>query len=163
MAAAGSKTVIYAAITGNLAIAATKFVAAAVTGSSAMLSEGIHSVVDTGNGLLLLYGIRQSQKPPDETHPFGRGKELYFWTLIVAILVFAIGGGISVLEGMNHLRNPQPLKDPIWNYIVLGLALIFEGLAWTVAYREFRKVKGGAGLLGCGENQQGSNHILGVV
>jgi cation diffusion facilitator family transporter len=142
MASGGSKTVIYAAMAGNLAIAITKFVAATVTGSSAMLSEGIHSFVDTGNGLLLLFGIRQSQKPPDDAHPFGRGKELYFWTLIVAILIFAVGGGISIYEGVNHLRHPAPLQDPTWNYVVLGFALAFEGAAWTVAYRAFRKVKG---------------------
>jgi cation diffusion facilitator family transporter len=145
MATVGSKRVIFAAIAGNLVIAAAKFVAAAVTGSSAMLSEGVHSLVDTGNGLLLLYGIRQSQKPPDVAHPFGRGKELYFWTLIVAVLVFAIGGGMSVYEGIDRLLHPKPLKAPTWNYAVLGFALIFEGLAWTIAYREFRKVKGELG------------------
>jgi cation diffusion facilitator family transporter len=145
MATGGSKTVIFAAIAGNLAIAVTKFIAAGVTGSSAMLSEGVHSLVDTGNGVLLLYGIRQSRKPADEAHPFGRGKELYFWSLIVATLIFSIGGGISIFEGINHLLNPAPLGDPAWNYIVLGFAFIFEGLAWSIAYREFRKLKGELG------------------
>lgn len=141
MAAGGSKIVIYAAIGGNFAIAVTKFIAAYLTGSSAMLSEGVHSLVDTGNGLLLLWGIRQSSHPPDERHPFGRGKELYFWTLIVAILIFAVGGGISIYEGIIHVQNPSPAGNPMLNYIVLGLAMVFEGAAWYVAFREFSKQK----------------------
>jgi cation diffusion facilitator family transporter len=145
MAAGGSKKVIFAAIAGNLAIAVTKFIAAAITGSAAMLSEGIHSLVDTGNGLLLLWGIRQSQKPADDEHPFGRGKELYFWTLIVAVLIFAVGGGISLYEGIIHLQHPAPLGDPTVSYIVLALAMVFEGWAWSVAFREFRQVKGEVG------------------
>ena len=142
MASASSKKAVYAAIGGNLAVAITKFIAAFITGSSAMLSEGIHSVVDTGNGLLLLFGIRMSQKPADLSHPFGHGKELYFWTLIVAILIFAVGGGMSIYEGISHLRHPAPLHDPLWNYLVLGFALVFEGIAWTIAFREFRKTQG---------------------
>jgi cation diffusion facilitator family transporter len=145
MATRSSKKVVYAAIAGNLAIALTKFVAAAFTGSAAMLSEGVHSLVDTGNGLFLLYGIRQSHAAPDEVHPFGRGKELYFWTLIVAILVFAIGGGISIFGGLIGVLHPVPLRDPAWNYTVLGFAAIFEGTTWTIAFREFRKVKGPLG------------------
>jgi cation diffusion facilitator family transporter len=145
MAAGGSKTVIYAAIGGNLAIAITKFIAAAVTGSSAMMSEGVHSFVDTGNGLLLLWGLRQAAKPPDDRHPFGRGKELYFWTLIVAVLIFGIGGGISIYEGAKHIQHPEAISNPTVNYIVLGLAMIFEGFAWWIAFREFRKAKGSLG------------------
>ncbi|MCI0461665.1 MAG: cation diffusion facilitator family transporter [Gemmataceae bacterium] len=147
MAAGGSKQVVYAAIAGNLAVALTKFAAAAITGSSAMLSEGVHSLVDTGNGLLLLWGIRQSAKPPDDQHPFGRGKELYFWTLIVAVLIFALGGGISIYEGILHVANPVPMAHPAVNYVVLGLAFLFEGSAWWVALREFRKVQGPLGYL----------------
>lgn len=144
-AARGSKTVTCAAYAANLAIAVTKFVAAAFTGSSAMLSEGVHSFVDTGNGLQLLWGIRQSRKPPDPGHPFGHGRELYFWTLVVAILIFAVGGGISMYEGLNRLRHPEPLQDPTWNYAVLGFAGLFEGATWAVAFYEFRKIKGNLG------------------
>jgi cation diffusion facilitator family transporter len=145
--ASGSKGVIYAAMAGNCAIAVTKFVAAALTGSSAMLSEGVHSLVDTGNGLLLLYGLKSSTAPPDEQHPFGRGKELYFWTLIVAILIFALGGGISIYEGILHIQHPEPVSNPTLNYIVLALSMLFEGGAWYVALREFRKVKGTMGYI----------------
>lgn len=141
MAAGSSTKVVYAAIAGNLAIAVTKFIASAITGSSAMLSESIHSLVDTGNGLLLLWGIRQSAKPADDQHPFGHGKELYFWTLIVAILIFAVGGGISFYEGVVHVRHPVPISNPTVNYVVLVLAMLFEGWAWSVAFREFRKRK----------------------
>jgi cation diffusion facilitator family transporter len=128
---------IFAAIAANLAIAITKFIAASVTGSSAMLSEGIHSVVDTGNELVLLFGIHRSQRPPDTNHPFGHGQELYFWTLIVAILIFAVGGGMSFYEGVTHLIEPVEIKSPIWNYVVLGVAIIFESLSWVTAFREF--------------------------
>ncbi len=141
-----SPKAIYAAIIGNFAVAVTKFVAAVVTGSSAMLAEGVHSVVDTGNGLLLLLGIRKSRKPADETHPFGHGKELYFWTLIVAILIFAVGGGISIYEGVQHVQHPSPVEDVLWAYGVLILAMIFEGYAWSVAYRQFKLEKGKGGF-----------------
>ncbi|MEL6441097.1 MAG: cation diffusion facilitator family transporter [Cyanobacteria bacterium J06621_8] len=132
-----AKKTIYAAMVANFAIAIIKFIAASVTGSSAMLSEGIHSVVDTGNELLLLLGIRQSKKPADDSHPFGYGQELYFWTLIVALFIFAIGGGMSIYEGIEHLKHPEPIADPRWNYIVLGLAVIFEGYSWNIALQEF--------------------------
>jgi len=132
-----AKKTIYAAMVANFAIAVIKFVAASITGSSAMLSEGIHSVVDTGNELLLLLGIRQSKKPADDSHPFGYGQELYFWTLIVALFIFAIGGGMSIYEGINHVQHPEPLTDPFWNYVVLGLAVLFEGYSWNVALQEF--------------------------
>jgi cation diffusion facilitator family transporter len=135
MASGSSHKTVYAAIASNLAIAVTKFIAAGISGSSAMIAEGIHSVVDTGNELLLLLGIRLSQRPADDRHPFGHGQELYFWTLIVAILIFAIGGGMSVYEGVTHLLNPHPLEDPTWNYVVLGLAMVFEGFSWGVALK----------------------------
>lgn len=132
-----AKKTIYAAMAANFAISIIKFIAAGITGSSAMLSEGIHSVVDTGNELLLLLGIRLSKKPADDSHPFGYGQELYFWTLIVALFIFAIGGGMSIYEGINHVRHPESLKDPFWNYVVLGLAVVFEGYSWNVALQEF--------------------------
>ncbi|MDX6576925.1 MAG: hypothetical protein QOE96_2878 [Blastocatellia bacterium] len=140
-----SRTAIFAAIAGNLAIAATKFVAAFFTGSSAMLSEGIHSLVDTGNGWLMLLGFRQSQKPPDADHPFGHGKELYFWSLVVAILIFALGGGMSVYEGVTHLSHPQ-VHHSILNYLVLGFAIVFESLSFYFAYRAFRTEMSGQGV-----------------
>ena len=136
-----AKKTIYAAMAANFAIAVTKFFAASATGSSAMLSEGIHSVVDTGNELLLLLGIRLSKRPADDTHPFGYGQELYFWTLIVSLFIFAIGGGMSIYEGINHVRYPEPLTDPFWSYAVLGSAVIFEGYSWNVALQEFLATK----------------------
>jgi len=126
----------------NLGIAATKFVAAAVTGSSAMLSEAIHSIVDTGNQLLLLLGLYRSQRPADETHPFGHGKELYFWGLIVAILLFGVGGGMALLEGVWHLLHPRPLADPFWAYVVLAVAGVFESTSLVVATRELLSRRG---------------------
>lgn len=141
----GSKKVVYAALAGNLAIAVTKFVAAFVTGSSAMLSEGVHSVVDTGNQGLLLYGMHRAKLPPDELYPFGHGKEIYFWSFVVALLVFAAGAGVSVYEGIVHLRHPVEMTSVYVNYVVLGVAAAFEGGSWFVAFREFREVKGGRG------------------
>ena len=145
--AAGSKNVILAALAGNTLIAITKFIAAAMTGSSAMLSEGIHSLVDTGNQVLLLYGLKQAAKPADDAFPFGHGKEIYFWSFVVAILIFALGGGISIYEGIQHLLHPEPLTNPLINYIVLGLALLFEGVAWLFALREFSRAKGKWGYI----------------
>jgi len=145
--ATGSKKVIIAALIGNALIAITKFFAAVMTGSSAMLSEGIHSLVDTGNQILLLHGIKQSTKPADENFPFGHGKEIYFWSFIVAILIFALGGGISIYEGIQHLLHPSVIKNPMINYIVLGLAMLFEGAAWAFALREFSRAKGKWGYI----------------
>ena len=137
---------VYGAIAANLAVAVSKFIVAAITGSSAMLSEGIHSVVDTGNQLLLLLGLRQSQRPPDHKHPFGYGQALYFWGLIVAVLLFGVGGGMSFYEGISHLQHPSEFENAIWSYVVLGLALVFEGISWTIAYRELSHNQRGQSL-----------------
>ncbi|MEO5733649.1 MAG: cation diffusion facilitator family transporter [Rubrivivax sp.] len=139
---ASSKVVIYGALAANASIAVTKFIAAAFTGSSAMLSEGIHSLVDSGNAVLLLVGTHLSERPASTEHPFGHGKELYFWSLIVAVLIFGIGGGVSFYEGIVHIREPVPLQDPLWNYIVLGAAACFEGASFGIALRQFFKEAG---------------------
>lgn len=145
--ASGSKKVILAALVGNFLIAVTKFIAAFITRSSAMFSEGIHSAVDTGNQVLLLYGLRQSKKPADEKFPFGHGKEIYFWSFIVSILIFAVGAGISVYEGVQHFLDPHPIESPAVNYIVLAFAMLFEGAAWWFAWKMFAKAKGPYGYI----------------
>ena len=145
--ASGSKKVIIAALVGNLLISVTKFIAATITGSAAMMSECIHSLVDTGNQILLLYGLKRAALPADEDFPFGYGKEIYFWSFIVAIMIFALGGGISIYQGFQHLQHPEPISNVMVNYIVLGLALLFEGAAWYFAFREFSRVKGRWGYL----------------
>ncbi|NIA19494.1 MAG: cation diffusion facilitator family transporter [Xanthomonadaceae bacterium] len=142
-----SKKVIYAALLGNALIAMTKFIAAVITGSSAMLSEGIHSTVDTGNELLLLYGIHRAKKPADEFFPFGYGKEIYFWSFVVAIFIFAVGAGASLYEGIHHLYHPRPMEHVFANYFVLVLAMIFEGATWLIALRELARRKGRRGYL----------------
>lgn len=137
----GATTVIFAAMAANLLIAATKFAAAWYTGSSAILSEGVHSLVDTGDQLLLLYGLHRAALPADEKFPFGHGKEIYFWSFVVAILIFSLGAGISIYEGILHLLDPHLMKNPLVNYVVLGAAMLFEGISWVISLREFRKGK----------------------
>jgi cation diffusion facilitator family transporter len=139
MGRSSSKTVIYAALVGNLAVAATKFGAAGYTGSAALLSEAIHSSVDTGNQLLLLLGIRRAARPANTRHPFGHGLELYFWAFVVAVLIFGVGAGVSLVEGVHRIMNPHPIQNAWVNYVVLGLALVFEGSVWIVALRTFRR------------------------
>ncbi len=147
MSTSSSKKVIIAALIGNALIAVTKFIASTMTGSSAMLSEAIHSLVDTGNQMLLLYGLKRAQLPPDEDFPYGHGKEIYFWSFVVAIAIFAVGAGVSIYEGVHHILDPVEMRDPTVNYIVLGLALAFEGAAWWFALREFNKARGDTGYL----------------
>jgi len=133
---------VYGAIAANVAIAATKFTVAGITGSSAMLSEGIHSTVDTGNGVLLLVGTRLSEREATPEHPFGHGKELFFWSLIVAVLIFGLGGGLSIFEGLQHIVDPHPMRDAGWNYVVLAAAGVFEGASFSIALRVFLREKG---------------------
>ncbi|MFV5507513.1 cation diffusion facilitator family transporter [Acinetobacter sp. 197] len=140
-----NKIVVYAAMFGNLAIALVKFVAAYITNSSAMLSEAVHSVVDTLNEILLLYGMKKAKKPGDVKHPFGYGRELYFWAFIVALLVFALGAIVSILQGIYHIIQPEEMQNPMINYIVLGIAILCEGFSWLVALKTFRKQKGNMG------------------
>jgi cation diffusion facilitator family transporter len=137
-----SKFVVYAALAGNLAVTLTKFAAAAFTGSSAMLSEAVHSVVDCGNQLLLLLGLKRAAKPASVTHPFGHGLQLYFWTFVVAVLVFGVGAGVSLLQGAARILEPRPVENPRVNYVVIAASLLFEGATWLVAVRAFRRTKG---------------------
>ena len=136
-----SKTAIIAALIGNFLIAVTKGIAAALSGSSAMLSEAVHSFVDTGNEVLLLYGLKRAAKPPDKVHPYGYGRELYFWSFVVALLIFAVGAGVSAYEGVVHIRHPEPITDVWINFVVLGLAAIFEGVSWWFGWKAFSRVR----------------------
>jgi cation diffusion facilitator family transporter len=147
MAGHQNKKVIYAALAGNTAIAITKIAAAIYTGSSAMFSESIHSMVDTGNQILLLYGLRRAGRPADERHPFGYGRELYFWAFVVAILIFAVGAGVSIYEGIHKVQHPATITNVGINYAVLSFAMIFEGGAWWVAFRAFETTRGKRSLI----------------
>jgi cation diffusion facilitator family transporter len=142
-----SKPVLYAALAGNLLVAITKFAAALWTGSAAMLSEGFHSLIDCTNEVLLLYGEHRADAPPDEAHPFGHGRELYFWSFVVAVLIFGLGAGVSIFQGVTRVLDPQPIRDEMVSYIVLGAAALFEGASWIVALLAFRKTQGRHGVL----------------
>jgi cation diffusion facilitator family transporter len=141
-----STFVVWGALLGNLAVAVTKAVAASLTGSAAMSSEAIHSFVDTGNEVLLLYGIHRAGRRPDPEHPIGYGRELYFWSFIVALLLFSLGAGVSIYQGVAHIRHPAPIGNPLVNYVVLGLAFLFEGASWLVSLVQFRRAKGALGF-----------------
>lgn len=143
MAASTSKNVIFAALAGNLAIAATKFGAALFTGSAAMMSEAIHSSVDTGNQVILLIGLKRAAKPASDTHPFGYGLQLYFYTFVVAVLIFGVGAVVSILHGWERIQSPEPIQNPWVNYVVLGLSVVFEGASWLVAFRAFNRERAG--------------------
>ncbi len=137
--------VLLGALAANMGIAIAKFVAAALTGSSSMLTEGVHSLVDCGNQLLLLYGQKRARRAPDAARPFGYGRELYFWAFVVAILIFAVGAGVSIYEGYLHVTRPEPLADPMINYVVLGVAFVLEGSSCLLAVREFDRKRGQSG------------------
>ena len=145
MAASGSKASVYAALAGNVLVALTKFGAALWTGSSSMMSEAVHSLVDTCNEVLLLYGYHRAARPPDQLHPLGYGRELYFWSFMVALLVFALGAGVSLYQGALHVIDPEPMERPLVSYLVLGLCFVFEGFSWLVALRTLRKSGRGFG------------------
>jgi cation diffusion facilitator family transporter len=130
--------VLYGALAANLGIAVAKFIAAGISGSSSMATEGVHSMVDSGNQILLLYGQKRAERAPDASHPFGYGRELYFWAFVVAILIFAVGAGVSIYEGIVHIQDPHPIEDPRISYIVLAIAFVLEGISWTIAVKEFR-------------------------
>jgi cation diffusion facilitator family transporter len=123
------------ALLANVAIAIVKFVAAAATGSSAMLAEAIHSVVDTGDSVLLLLGMRLASRPPDERHPFGHGRDVFFWSLVVAMLIFGVGGGVTAYEGILRLRAPAPVRNVTASYVVLGAAALFETISLVIGLR----------------------------
>ena len=139
MAKSGTLKAVWAALAGNLLVAAAKFVAAALTGSAAMLSEAVHSLVDTINELLLLYGIARSSRPADREHPLGYARELYFWSFVVALLIFALGAGVSAYQGIQRLLHPQPIERPLVIYLVLAASLVFEGASWFIGARAFRQ------------------------
>ena len=142
-----SRKAVVAAIAGNLAIAVSKFAAAAFSGSAAMLSEAIHSLIDTGNGALMLVGLHRSKRPADADHPFGSGHELYFWTLMVGVLIFGLGGGMSILTGVLHIRSGASVEDLGWTYAVLAIAAVFEGISWWFGWRAFNFERRGRGIV----------------
>jgi cation diffusion facilitator family transporter len=142
-----TKAAVIAAVAGNLLIALVKFVAAFLSGSAAMMSESVHSLVDTANDGLLLYGLKRSARAPDKEHPFGYGREAYFWTLVAGMLFFALGGGMSIITGVQSLANPSPPESTAWTYAVLGIAALFEGTTWLFGYRAFRSERRGRGVL----------------
>lgn len=142
-----SRTVVIIALIGNAGIACAKFVAAALTGSSAMLSEGVHSLADTANELLLLHGLKRASAPATVDHPYGHGREVYFWSFIVALLIFALGAGVSFYQGVHRLLSPEPVSHVWANFAVLGVSFFFEGISWTAALRRLNRSKGAMGYL----------------
>jgi cation diffusion facilitator family transporter len=155
-----ARKVLYAGLAGNVLVAATKFGAAAVTSIAAMLSEAVHSAVDTSNELLLLYGERAAQQPPDKHHPFGHGREVYFWGFIVSLLIFVIGAGVSIVEGVRHILAAERIENPAVSYAVLGLAAVFEGGSWWVAWKEFRKRRGDRGVIEAAQETKDPSSVM---
>src|SRR6267378_3344311 len=141
MAKSSTVLTVWAALAGNLMVALAKFAAAAMTGSAAMTSEAVHSLIDTLNEVLLLYGIARSKRPADRTHPLGYGRELYFWSFVVALLIFALGAGVAFYEGFNHIVVPQPIERPGVIFAVLAASLAFEGTSWWISMRAFGAAK----------------------
>lgn len=152
--------VIWAALAANLLVAASKYVAAAFTGSSSMLSEAVHSTADCMNQVLMFYGMRRAQMGPTPDHPLGHGREIYFWSFIVALLIFAVGAGVSLYEGVMHILQPHEMESFLANYAVLGVAMVFEGFSWSVAWREFRRRKGTRGYLQAAEETKDPRTLL---
>ena len=146
MAEHSSRTAVIAALIGNLLIAFTKAIAATLSGSSAMLSEAVHSIVDSGNEILLLYGQHRAAKPPDRLHPLGYGREIYFWSFVVALLIFAFGAGVSIYEGVKHIQDPEIMTRPTVNYIVYAISAVFEGISWYFGWSAFQRVRGDKAL-----------------
>jgi cation diffusion facilitator family transporter len=155
-----SRKVLYVGLAGNVLVTVSKFAAAAATHSSAMLSEAVHSLVDTSNGLLLIYGAHRSAKPPDARRPLGYGRDLYFWSFLVSLFIFGLGAGFAVYEGIRHILHPVPIENPLVNYAVLALAVIFEGGSWVVAFREFRRRKGDRGYLEAAEETKDPRTLM---
>lgn len=156
----GNSKVLIVALGANLGIALAKFVAAAITGSSAMLTEGVHSLVDSTNQLLLMHGQRQAAKPADATHPGGYGRELYFWSFVVALLVFALGAGVSVYEGVIHVMEPEESVSPLIAYIVLGIAFALEGGSTLAAFREFNAARGTQSWFGALKSTKDASTVI---
>jgi cation diffusion facilitator family transporter len=154
MSGSSSNTTVWVALFGNLLVAITKFTAALLSGSSGMLAEGFHGVVDTGNQGLMLYGLKRSQLPPDDEHPIGYGRELYFWSFIVALLLFGVGCVASIIEGIYRIRDPEPIESPAMVYTVLGLSLLFEGVSWVVALKAFWSSMGDESFLTAIQNSK---------
>jgi cation diffusion facilitator family transporter len=141
-----SRLFIYVALAADFGIAVAKFIAAAATGSAAMISEGIHSVIDTINQLLLLWGIKKSKKKADEERPFGYGKELYFWSFVVSLLLFSVGGCISFYEGILRIKKPDEVIDQKWNYIVLGVSFLLTAITVIITLKRFNRQRGDLGF-----------------
>jgi cation diffusion facilitator family transporter len=146
MSKPSSGAVVWTALAMNLVIAVTKGIAAAITGSSAMLSECVHSFVDTSNEVLLLYGAHRARRPPDDDHPFGHGRELYFWSFVVALTIFALGAGVAIVKGVLQLLSPEPVENPLVNYAVLAAAFVFDGASWLISLRRFVASSGSLGF-----------------
>jgi cation diffusion facilitator family transporter len=141
-----SRTVVIAALAANLAIMVTKFIAAAVSGSTALFAEGVHSIVDSGDSGLILLGLTLSKRPASREHPYGQGLQVYFWTLVVAMSIFGMGGGISIYEGILHVSHPHRIQAAGWAYAVLAASFVFESISWVISWRGFRKARNGRGL-----------------